>query len=204
MSAMIRISIYMAASTVIALTLLIACGSDADNIAPPAVPSEDHANAASASPVATSHEHARPTAAATPATQVVASATSTATATAFATEDATPAGHEHVTPVNTAIPATQDSASATANPGSEASQIVVVQILDFAFDPPLLEIEPNTTVTFINQGVDHTATSIGEPRLFDSGIMKTGDRFTFTFDAPGTFDYWCLLHPNMLGTIVVK
>ena len=39
---------------------------------------------------------------------------------------------------------------------------------------------------------------------FDSGIMQTGERFSFTFDNPGTFQYYCAVHPSMVAEIVVS
>jgi plastocyanin len=39
---------------------------------------------------------------------------------------------------------------------------------------------------------------------FDSGIMRTGDTFSYTFNNPGTFEYYCAVHPSMVGEIVVS
>jgi plastocyanin len=39
---------------------------------------------------------------------------------------------------------------------------------------------------------------------FDSGIMQTGQTFSYTFNNPGTFEYYCTLHPSMVGEIVVS
>jgi plastocyanin len=39
---------------------------------------------------------------------------------------------------------------------------------------------------------------------FDSGIMQTGDRFSYTFNNPGTFEYYCAVHPSMVAEIVVS
>jgi len=39
---------------------------------------------------------------------------------------------------------------------------------------------------------------------YASGTLATGDSFTFTFDEPGTYTYFCELHPQMTGTIVVS
>ena len=121
----------------------------------------------------------------------------------------TSAAHEHMapaaaTPTATTAPSAHHVAAATATATTEHPGAFEVQILDFTFDPPLLEVEPGTTVTFINQGVDHTATALDDPGVFDTGILHTGESFPVTFDTSGTYDYWCLLHPNMVGTIVVK
>jgi plastocyanin len=39
---------------------------------------------------------------------------------------------------------------------------------------------------------------------FDSGIIQTGQTFRYTFNDPGTFEYYCTLHPSMVGKIVVS
>lgn len=39
---------------------------------------------------------------------------------------------------------------------------------------------------------------------FDSGIMEMGDTFRYTFQEPGTFEYYCTVHPSMIGMVVVS
>jgi plastocyanin len=39
---------------------------------------------------------------------------------------------------------------------------------------------------------------------FDSGIMQTGQRFSYTFNNPETFEYYCTVHPSMVAEIVVS
>jgi plastocyanin len=39
---------------------------------------------------------------------------------------------------------------------------------------------------------------------FASGIMQTGDRFSYTFNNPGTFEYYCTVHPSMVAEIIVS
>jgi len=92
-----------------------------------------------------------------------------------------------------------------ATPAASAApaEAVEVAIVDFGFDQETVEIPVGTTVTWTNTGdVIHTTTS--KDGLWDSAIMNTGDTFSYTFDTPGTYDYWCTLHPNMLGTVVVS
>jgi plastocyanin len=50
----------------------------------------------------------------------------------------------------------------------------------------------------------HTATSTKKPRLFDSGTLDTDDKFSRVFTAPGTYEYFCAVHPHMTGQIIVK
>jgi plastocyanin len=46
--------------------------------------------------------------------------------------------------------------------------------------------------------------SLSSSAEFDSGIMRTGDTFSYTFNNPGTFEYYCAAHPSMVGEIVVS
>ncbi len=77
-----------------------------------------------------------------------------------------------------------------------------VSILDYSFDGATLDVPVGTTVTWTNDGgVIHTTTST--EGLWDSGIMSSGDTFSYTFDEAGSYAYICSLHPAMVGTIVV-
>jgi len=80
-----------------------------------------------------------------------------------------------------------------------------VFIDNFAYDPPTLTVAPGTRVTWVNRDdVPHTATSSTRPRAFDSGALDTDMRFSHTFTTPGTYDYFCAVHPKMTGRIIVK
>jgi len=84
-----------------------------------------------------------------------------------------------------------------------------VIIRSFAFQPAALEVTVGTTVEWVNQeeAVPHTVTS-GSPGypsgLFDSGRLSPGDSFRFTFQQPGTYEYFCSIHTRMRGRIIVK
>ena len=43
-----------------------------------------------------------------------------------------------------------------------------------------------------------------DPAAFDSGAVDTDETFSFTFTKPGTYGYYCKVHPHMKGTIVVQ
>jgi plastocyanin len=78
-----------------------------------------------------------------------------------------------------------------------------LRIVDFAYRPASIEITPGTTLRWVNQDVaPHTVTD--RAGRFDSGIMATGDTFSFTFTQPGTYEYFCTLHPEMTATVVVR
>jgi plastocyanin len=79
---------------------------------------------------------------------------------------------------------------------------VTVEAKDDAFAPATVNIQPGTTVRFVNNGKHaHTVTATnGE---FDSGDLSPGASFTATFLRPGTYKYYCRHHKGMEGTIVV-
>jgi plastocyanin len=77
------------------------------------------------------------------------------------------------------------------------------------YDPETINISTGTTIEWINEDAAmHTATS-GSPTngadgVFDSQILNLGDKYQFTFDDTGNYDYYCILHPWMIGTINVE
>jgi plastocyanin len=110
------------------------------------------------------------------------------------------AGAEEHSEEHTPAPAAE--APADAAPGE-----TVVRLLDFNFEPAELSIPPGTTVKFINAGqARHSATL--DSNAFDSTLLEPGGEFSFTFNEPGTFPYYCLLHglpggEGMAGVITV-
>lgn len=80
-----------------------------------------------------------------------------------------------------------------------------VGIDNFAFGPGSLTVKAGTTVTWTNHDDEvHTVVSTDNPQLFKSAGLDTDDTFSFTFDKPGTYKYFCSIHPRMVGTIVVN
>ena len=80
-----------------------------------------------------------------------------------------------------------------------------VTISNFAFAPAILSVTPGTKVTWTNKDEEpHTVTSADAGATFKSAALDTDDKFSFTFDKPGTYKYFCSVHPHMVGTIVVK
>jgi plastocyanin len=78
-----------------------------------------------------------------------------------------------------------------------------VNIKDNSFMPSTLTVPVGATVEWHNQdAVQHTVTS--DQGLFDSGVLMPGKKFTFKFNAPGSFGYHCSIHQGMQGTITVK
>lgn len=78
-----------------------------------------------------------------------------------------------------------------------------VSIENFSFAPATLTVKAGTKVTWINRDdVPHTVDE--NDKRFKSGPMDTDDQFSYTFSSPGTFSYFCALHPKMVGQIIVK
>ncbi len=78
-----------------------------------------------------------------------------------------------------------------------------VHIKDFSYHAATLTVTPGTTVRFVNDdGEAHTVTAVD--KTFDSAGMDMGDAWTHTFTKPGTYAYFCALHPYMKGVVVVR
>jgi amicyanin len=76
-----------------------------------------------------------------------------------------------------------------------------------SYNPNLIEIKVGDTVTWINSDSSpHTVTSSSSSSNdsnFDSGVLRTGEAFSFTFEKEGQYSYFCTLHPSMVGTVVM-
>lgn len=77
-----------------------------------------------------------------------------------------------------------------------------LNIVDFGFSPNHVKIPVGTTVTWTETGVfPHTATATNG--AFDSKTLQRGDKYSFKFDKVGTYDYFCVIHPFMIGQVEV-
>ena len=77
------------------------------------------------------------------------------------------------------------------------------------YEPETIKITTGTTIEWVNKDAAmHTATSgsptSGPDEVFDSEILNVDDTYQFTFVDAGNYDYYCILHPWMLGTINVE
>ncbi|MHB8618287.1 MAG: cupredoxin domain-containing protein [Chloroflexota bacterium] len=92
------------------------------------------------------------------------------------------------------------SASASVQPTAVATN--TVSIKDFDFKPAAITIHVGTAVTWTNNDIEqHTITA--RDKAFNSDVINNGKTFTHTFDKTGRFEYFCQIHPNMVGTVVV-
>jgi plastocyanin len=96
----------------------------------------------------------------------------------------------------------QMPAAAAATPVAAPVATDQVNIANFGFGPGTVMVKPGTTVTWAQQDEDqHTVTA--DDASFSSSPLTTGQTFTHTFTAPGTYHYHCAIHPFMHGTVVV-
>ena len=78
-----------------------------------------------------------------------------------------------------------------------------ITVDNFTFTPGTLTVPVNSTVTWINKDdVPHVIAS--SDGLFRSKGLDTDDHYSFTFTKPGTYSYFCSIHPKMVGKIVVQ
>ena len=78
-----------------------------------------------------------------------------------------------------------------------------VKIDNFSFGPATLTVPVGTTVTWVNaDDIPHTVVS--DDKTIKSKVMDTDETFTYTFTKPGTYTYFCSVHPKMTGKVVVQ
>jgi plastocyanin len=106
-----------------------------------------------------------------------------------------------------------DDGDGTSDGGAADSKVggATVTIATFNFQPDPLEVKAGTTITFTNEdAIDHTVTAgtreAPTPEVFDGTLPEKGATFELTLDEPGTYDYFCQIHPGpgMTGTIEVS
>jgi plastocyanin len=88
-------------------------------------------------------------------------------------------------------------------PGQAQNAPVAVSIDNFTFNPQKLTVKAGTTVTWTNKDdIPHAIAAVN--KQFKSKTLDTDDGYAFTFTTPGSYEYFCSLHPHMTGTIVVE
>lgn len=86
---------------------------------------------------------------------------------------------------------------------AETAKSGEVTIDNFSFTPVTLSVAPGTTVTWVNKDdVPHTIVSTDDK--FKSQALDTDEKFSFTFSNPGTYEYYCSVHPKMTAKVIVK
>ncbi len=95
------------------------------------------------------------------------------------------------------------SAATALKPQMAQEMAAAVKIDNFSFSPATLEIKAGTKVTWTNaDDIPHTVVS--NDKVFKSKALDTDEKFSFTFDKPGTYPYFCSLHPKMTAKVVVQ
>jgi plastocyanin len=79
-----------------------------------------------------------------------------------------------------------------------------VSIHNFTFTPQTLTVKAGTTVTWVNKDDIPHGIASSNTAFKKSGALDTDDSYSFTFTTPGTYSYFCYLHPHMVGSIVVE
>jgi plastocyanin len=94
--------------------------------------------------------------------------------------------------------------SQAADPGDKPPDAIEVKIDNFSFGTMTLKVAPGTTVTWTNNDdVPHTVVS-EDKTTFRSKALDTGEKFSYTFTKPGTYPYFCSVHPKMTAEVVVQ
>ncbi|HKW24767.1 MAG TPA: cupredoxin family copper-binding protein [Terriglobales bacterium] len=82
------------------------------------------------------------------------------------------------------------------------AQTMQVRVDNFTFTPETLTVPANSAVTWVNKDdIPHVIAS--NDGLFKSKALDTDQQYSFTFTKPGTYPYFCAIHPKMVGKIVV-
>jgi len=94
------------------------------------------------------------------------------------------------------------SMSSDATPKT-ASKTYSVEIKDFAFAPTTITVPVGAKITWVNKDEEpHTVVSTSD--AFKSRALDTDEQFSFTFAKPGTYKYFCSVHPRMVATVIVE
>ena len=79
-----------------------------------------------------------------------------------------------------------------------------IKIDNFTFAPAEVTVAPGTTVLWVNRDdIPHTVVS-EDKTTFKSKALDTDDKFSYTFTKPGTYLYFCSVHPKMTAKVVVR
>ena len=99
--------------------------------------------------------------------------------------------------------ATAVALAAVVLPGWAQTAPTAISIDNFTFNPATVTVKAGTTVTWSNKDdIPHGIAAVN--KSFKSKAMDTDDAYSFTFTTPGTYDYFCYIHPHMTGKIVVE
>ncbi len=193
---------WLAAVAVLSL-LVVACGSPSGSATTATGSSADSSTVADQSTLGT----VRPSSTSQPtdppiSASTTSGSTTTVKPTTTTTVKPTTTTTAKPTTTTTAKPATTTTAKLTTTTTVQTPKTVAGSIVAFAFNPNAININVGDTVSWTNNDpVDHTTTSLGN---WNSGSLTPGASFSEVFESPGTFNYFCSIHPSMVATVVVN
>jgi plastocyanin len=92
---------------------------------------------------------------------------------------------------------------ASAPVAAATDSATAVKIDNFSFTPATITVPAGTQVRWTNRDdIPHTV--VADDKSFKSKALDTDEEFTYTFSKPGTYKYFCSLHPKMTATVVVQ
>jgi len=87
---------------------------------------------------------------------------------------------------------------------AQTAAAAAVGIDNFTFNPQTVTVKAGTTVTWTNKDDIPHGIAATNNAFKRSPALDTDDSFSFTFTTPGTYQYFCYIHPHMTGTVVVE
>lgn len=80
-----------------------------------------------------------------------------------------------------------------------------VQMVNYAFAPASITVNEGDTITWTNQDTaPHTVTTTSGPQSLNSPYLSKGQSWSYTFSSPGTYEYYCTVHPDMRARVIVQ
>jgi plastocyanin len=99
-----------------------------------------------------------------------------------------------------ATPLAQAGPSAAPPASTDQARVTIAQT---AYGPARLEVDTGTTVSWANDDpVIHTVTAVDGS--FNSGVLQPGAEYSLVFETPGTYEYFCAVHPGQSGSVAVS
>lgn len=88
---------------------------------------------------------------------------------------------------------------------TDSDKALTVEVADMAYTPSSITVSVGQTVTWVfdDRGTPHDVVGLGDAKPVLRSPLLTSGSWEFTFTEPGTYNYTCSLHPDMLGVVVV-
>jgi len=86
--------------------------------------------------------------------------------------------------------------------GARAAETATITIDNFTFGPATLTVAKGTTVVWLNRD-DSPHRVASTTQSFKSPVLDSDEKYSWTFTTPGSFAYFCTMHPHMTGKVVV-